>query len=288
MREFLTSNSDADAIRLLTASSSRFVIALEGEDDRRLVNGLINSTILLYVGSTGKTGLLTAAQHAERTGVTHVTFVIDRDYDDFSKNGHTYPKNVVCSHNHDCFIDVILENFDILIRVIEVKLSRSHSTSSKDAMDTQGLARELLTTAIQMAKHKAAVRLLAARLSIGFNFNKFSFFSRPTADITSTSIYNSLATSYEGKTPLPTEASDLLFEATNTIERLDFSLIGDHDFIEAIRALLKESYGVSISEPSFRDNIFCALTRSHLSRAFWCQSLASRTRAFDIELFTTQ
>ena len=96
MREFLTSNSDADAIRLLTASSSRFVIALEGEDDRRLVNGLINSTILLYVGSTGKTGLLTAAQHAERTGVTHVTFVIDRDYDDFSKNGHTYPKNVVC------------------------------------------------------------------------------------------------------------------------------------------------------------------------------------------------
>lgn len=288
MKEFLTSNSDADAIRLLTASSSRFVIALEGEDDRKLVNGLINSSILLYVASTGKAGLLTAAQHAERTGVSHVTFVVDRDYDDFSKNRPTYSQNVVSSHNHDCFIDVLQENFDMLIRVIEVKLFNSRPISSEHAMNSQGVARQLLTTAIQMAKHKAAVRLVATQLSIGFNFNRFSFFSRPSAEITPTSIYNSLSTSYEGNMPLPTESSALLSEATDTIEQLDFSLIGDHDFIEAIRALLKERYEISISEHSFREYIFCALTSSRLSRAFWCKSLAMRTRAFDIELFTTQ
>lgn len=285
MREFLTPASDADAMRLLTTTSPNLVIALEGEDDEKLLHGNINSEITLFVSSAGKPGLLKAAFDAQTEGIKHAIFVADRDFDDFSEPPLSYPHNVVLTHHHDCFVDIVFESLETLVRVVENTLTNSKKAMHTPSSNTFSLASDIVAQAIGLAKHKAVVRAVATRLSIGLDFKSYSFFSQPTTEITSEIIYNKLSSDYRGNTPLPPNASDLLNTTRTEIDNLDYSPVGDHDLIQAIRAILKERFKITLSEDSFRALIVLTFTISHLSKAHWCTNIAIWAKQFDIDLF---
>lgn len=285
MREFLTPDSDVDAMRLLTTTSPNLVIVLEGEDDEKLLHDNINSEINLYVSSAGKSGLLKAAFDAQTEGIDNAIFVADRDFDDFSETTLSYPHNVVLSHHHDCFVDIVFESLETLVRVVEYKLNSSKDAMIDPSTNTFSLANEIVAQAIGLAKHKAVVRAVATRLSIGLDFKSYSFFGQPTTEITSETIYNTLSSHYRGNTPLPPNASDLLNTTRTEIDNLDYSPVGDHDLIQAIRAILIERFNIGLSEDRFRALIVLTFTISHLSKAHWCTSIAMWTKQFDIDLF---
>jgi len=288
MREFLTPASDVDAMRLLTTTSPNLVIALEGEDDEQLLHDNINSEITLYVSSAGKLGLLKAAFDAQTEGIKHAIFVADRDFDDFSETALSYPNNVVLTHHHDCFVDIVFESLETLVRVVEHKLKNSKNAMHDPSTNTFSLASDIVAQAIGLAKHKAVVRAVATRLSIGLDFKSYSFFGKPTTEITSETIYNTLSSDYRGNTPLPPNASDLLNITRTEINNLDYSPVGDHDLIQAIRAILIERFNIGLSEDRFRALIVLTFTISHLSKAHWCTTIAMWTKQFNIDLFTEQ
>lgn len=205
MREFLTPDSDVDTIRLLTSTSPNLVVGLEGEDDWKLLHGWVSSKITLYVSSAGKEGLLKAAHAAHSMDSSHAIFVVDRDFDDFLETAPLYPHNVISTHHHDCFVDIVFESLDTLVRAVEHQLKSSGSVMSDHSFDTFSCASDIVASAIRLAKHKAVVRAVAARLSIGLNFRSYSFFSQPTREVTSETIYEVLSRRYSGRNPfLPT------------------------------------------------------------------------------------
>ena len=288
MREFLTPASDVDAMRLLTTTSPNLVIALEGEDDEKLLHGKINPEITLYISSAGKLGLLKAAFDAQTEGIKHAIFVADRDFDDFSETALSYPHNVVLTHHHDCFVDIVFESLETLVRVVEHKLINSKNSMDNPSTNTFSLASDIVAQAIGLAKHKAVVRAVATRLSIGLDFKSYSFFGKPTTEITSETIYNTLSSHYTGNTPLPPNASYLLNTTRTEIDNLNYSPVGDHDLIQAIRAILIERFKIGFSEDRFRALIVLTFTISHLSKAHWCTAIAMWTKQFDIDLFAEQ
>ena len=125
-------------------------------------------------------------------------------------------------------------------------------------------------------------------MSIGLDFKSYSFFGKPTTEITSETIYNTLSSDYRGNTPLPPNASDLLNITRTEIDNLDYSPVGDHDLIQAIRAILIERFNIGLSEDRFRALIVLTFTISHLSKAHWCTTIAMWTKQFNIDLFTEQ
>ena len=288
MREFLTPDSDVDTIRLLTSSSPNLVVGLEGEDDWKLLHGWVSSKITFYVSSSGKEGLLKAAYDAHVMDNSHAIFVVDRDFDDFLETTPFHPHNVVSTHHHDCFVDIVFENLDSLVRVVESKLKSSSSVMSDRSFETFSRASDIVASAIRLAKHKAVVRAVAARQSIGLDFKNYSFFSQPTSEVTSETIYEALSRRYRGRKSLPSNTSELIGIATTELDGLDYSPVGDHDLIEAVRAILKEEFNICLSEDAFRNLIILTFTISHFLKAHWCAQIAGWTKQFDIDLFVEQ
>ncbi len=288
MREFLTPDSDVDTLRFLTSSSSNLVVGLEGEDDWKLLHGWVSSKITFYLSSAGKEGLLKAAHDAHTMDSLHAIFVVDRDFDDFLESAPLHPHNVISTHHHDCFVDIVFESPETLVRAVESKLKSSSSAMSDHSLDTFSRASDIVASAIRLAKHKAVVRAVAARRSIGLDFKTYSFFKQPTSEVTSEAIYEALSSRYQGRKTLPSNTSELISLATTELDSLDYSPVGDHDLIEAVRAILKEQFKICLSEEAFRNLIILTFTVSHFSKAHWCAHIASWAKQFDVDLFVEQ
>lgn len=285
MKDLITPSSEADSIQMLTAEPGRLVLMLEGPNDRKLLSTFTDSSVYLFVGSGGKEGVLKTAQQIYSRGISRAAFVVDRDYDDFSDNIITYPPNAIVSEHHDCFIDIAESNFDSLARVTTLMLSNSNHVTLAPHDDPYALGQEVVDSAVRLAFHKAIVRIVAAQLSIDFNFAKFSFFSYSHDEVTAALIYNDLARCYRGAKVLPEDPLTLLQQTVEEVKTLPFIPIGDHDLIEAIRSILKQDYSICHNETHFRDAFILTLQSASLLKARWCNDLITWSKQFDVELF---
>ena len=271
---------------MLVGNSEELAIMLEGPDDLCLLSNVVDSGIHLLVSSSGKRGVLRAAEMAIVHGLSRALFIVDRDYDDFLPESPTYPSNVVVSTHHDCFVDVLVENMDSLAHVIATKLSSYARRSGSTVGDTRGVANLVINLAISLARCKAIVRIVAARMAIGFNFTKFSYYKYSSNVITSELIYADLAARYVGVVDLPSDPSILLAGVALELDNCSYVPFGDHDFLEALCRVLNE-HGVCMQPDTFREAVFMALKARDLLKARWCDDVAQRSAALGVSLFSS-
>lgn len=286
MRDLLSERSDLDLLQMLVGNSQELAIMLEGPDDLCLLSNVVNSHIHLLVSSSGKRGVLRAAESAIVHGISRALFVVDRDYDDFLPESPTYPSNVVVSTHHDCFVDVLVENMDSLTHVIATKLSSYARRSGSTVGDARGVANVVINLAISLARCKAVVRIVAARMAIGFNFTKFSYYKYSPNVITSDLIYADLADRYVGMVDLPSDPSIILAGVTLELDNCSYVPFGDHDFLEALCRVLNE-HGVCMQPDTFREAVFMTLKARDLLKARWCDDVAQRSAALGVSFFSS-
>lgn len=286
MRDLLSERSDLDLLQMLVGNSQELAIMLEGPDDLCLLSNVVNSHIHLLVSSSGKRGVLRAAESAIVHGISRALFVVDRDYDDFLPESPTYPSNVVVSTHHDCFVDVLVENMDSLTHVIATKLSSYARRSGSTVGDARGVANVVINLAISLARCKAVVRIVAARMAIGFNFTKFSYYKYSPNVITSDLIYADLADRYVGMVDLPSDPSIILAGVALELDNCSYVPFGDHDFLEALCRVLNE-HGVCMQPDTFREAVFMTLKARDLLKARWCDDVAQRSAALGVSFFSS-
>ena len=271
---------------MLVGNSQELAIVLEGPDDLYLLKNVVDSDIHLLVSSSGKRGVLQAAELAIAHGLTRALFVVDRDYDDFLPETPTYPSNVIVSTHHDCFVDVLVDNMDSLRHVIATKLSSYVRRSGSPVGDTRRAAEVVINSAISLARCKAVVRIVAARMAIGFNFTKFSYYKFSPNDITSDLIYAELAAQYVGVVDLPSDPSIILAGVALELDNCSYVPFGDHDFLEALCRVLNE-HCVYMQPDAFREAVFMALKARDLLKVRWCDDVAQRSAALGVSLFSS-
>ncbi len=286
MKDLLSERSDVDVIRMLVGKSKRLAIMVEGPDDLFLLNNVVDSEIHLVASSSGKNGVLRAAELAYDQGLSRALFIVDRDYDDFLIKVPTYPLNVIVSAHHDCFVDVLVKNMDSLSHVVVTKLSGRARRSGLGGVDVHGVAKSIIDSAISLARCKTVVRIVAARNAIGFDFKRFSFYKFSPNEITSDLIYGELASSYAGTVALPSTPSLILADVALELDGCSYAPFGDHDFLEALCRMLKE-HGVCMKPDAFREAVFMSLKACDLLKVQWCDDASRRAAALGVSLFST-
>lgn len=254
-------------------------LMVEGPDDVLVIEGHKRETLRVLVGSGGKQEVVRAARAAESTGVRDVTFLVDRDFDDYLPSGERLPSTLLSSDTHDLFTDLIEADPSTLVHVIRVQAS---SWSRQPGKMTQAVdAESAIIIAKRLAVQLAAIRVASARLGLGASFKGVGFQGAP---IETSAIKYLVCRVAERNASMSFSVEALESTAEGVLQEFagaEGGLYGDHDFFSALNYAIGvqgPKVGASSLQRAFISAVRCeamASTGWHRQIEFRCQQLGS-------------
>lgn len=130
MRELLDGVDLANTIRLLIASGTSRILAVEGESDYDVLFESFTGTRLELMPGFGKESLLEAAALLLSDMSDSVRFLVDADFDRLLNTGVLNPANVVASDYYDIFIDAVKAAPELLARIARLNCASRASAET--------------------------------------------------------------------------------------------------------------------------------------------------------------
>lgn len=273
MRESLNSNTLFNTIAMVRQDANAVVLVVEGDDDLYVLKQHRSDQMYVLLGVGGRSGVLAAAELADQRSLNGVRFLIDADYDRFFMTSISYPNNIVLSHHHDLFMDMIAVDFAIIDRVID-----THSRSLPRRNGSTINAAEVRDQAFSLAAKIAPARIVNERKDLGFNLKEFPFGKLPLEPT-----FSDIATLIVKRTNTQLTIGEVALEIEGEAENLtveDRYLVGDHDFFAALARILN-MLGVKGTSPDHLANSFIsALTCQILGEADWYATISTWSESY--------
>lgn len=273
MRESLNSNTLFNTIAMVRQDANAIVLVVEGDDDQFVLKRHSSDQMYVLLGVGGRPGVLAAAEIAERRRLNGVRFLVDADYSSLFESKAVFPKNVILSHHHDLFMDMVHLGSAIVDRVVDTH-ARSLTRRNQAAPD----AAVVRAQATALAAKVALARIANERKGLGLNLQRFPFGKLPL-EPTSADIARLIWG--RSKTSLSIEdlVSEIEAESAN-IKVEDRYVVGDHDFFSALARVL-EKCGVSgPSSEQLTSSFISALTCEILMSADWYSAISSWSESY--------
>lgn len=286
MRSYENHNTFHNFIAMLSAhSSDSLIVVMEGDDDPFLLKNWVSGSVIVRAGQGGKGQILRVAERFVAEGNDRVRFVVDRDYDDFAVPSVVYPSNVVVSHHHDCFVDVLSVNQYLLAQIVDYRLDSRRRSDNKYADLARGASvASLVDRAFELASMLAACRIVDLRGALNLNFKAFKFVGHDNEMLNASYIMRVLHVGFGGSDVVLNDRCDKVERIASELGLLDFPLVGDHDLFAAVNYVLGE-YGQSVPDKLIRTSIISSISILVLRELIWCNVLEDWANSHGISFF---
>lgn len=268
MKGDLNENTFFNTVAMARQGSKELILVVEGDDDHLVVDDHANRRDLTVIrGVGGRGAVLAAAERAEVAQIKGVRFLIDIDYERFSRPAFKFPANVFTSTHHDAMIDIVLVGPNVLRRVIDVQ-ARSARRRGAD-FDTDQAQRD----AFVLAAAIAPLRIVNDRSGYGLRLDDFPFGSVSSLSPSSEEIA-ALALSRSRPT-VDEETLTAEIEAEKSkLDMSDVRLVGDHDYFKALARVLALS-GATVGAVALWAGFLGAIACDMLASTDWFEKIQS-------------
>lgn len=269
MKEALTANVFFNTIALARQNVRSLILVVEGDEDNFLMKAHVNAVdVLLIAGVGGRTNVLRAAALAEANGLGGLKFLVDADYSSFIEPDADYPGNVLLSKHHDAIIDVLVPNSRLVERAIEVH------TRSVARKGVQVNTEEIRRDAYLLAASVAPLRIANDRNGYGLRLADFPFGELSTLRPSETDLADLVVKRSGFKWSRVGIESDMRAELTLLDGVKIEHLVGDHDLIRALAAVLRARGVSALSPDALWTGILLAMQCAHLAAANWYSAIS--------------
>lgn len=276
---------EAEYSTLLLLSQSGPVLMVEGDDDILIFEHLTTPKVKIIASSGGKSRVLDVAKIAETEGLDRARFLIDSDYDSYKQEMVTYPSNVTSSEHHDCFIDLIAQDFSPLQTTIHSKLVRANKQSHGSSTTNDDFPTiQVLANAIRIASALAAVRIVSTHFSLKLNLQRYNIFNLHPDTITAHHAYEQLRRDYTFPAEIENQHLQMIQDTLESFKSSTFPRVGDHDLLRAVSRILKLDK-IQTKEEELRYVTLCQISSTALRNTRWCQDLTNWCHELGFELY---
>lgn len=271
MQEYLNENTLFATVAMTLSEISGLALVVEGAHDHLTLDEHCSSDLHLIAGVGGKMNILRAAALASERSLGRARFLVDRDFDSFENESILYGENVHVSDSHDLFTDAILNDTNLVPKIVKVHTNaldgRLTCTAKNPAM-----VETLIRKAKSLASDLASVHVVDKRRGLSLDFKRFSFWGLDEDE------FNEIAI---GKIVLERskysegDVDEILqdFQATRSeIEMLPRPCFGDHDFLNALSRVLK-LHNVSIKSVNLHKGLILAITCRSFNSTSWFREI---------------
>ena len=296
MFELVDSNEDSfvSLLMMMESYDGSIVLVVEGKDDKPILHHHIFPEKVRILSSNGKHNALAAAKYASNENMLGVFFLIDLDYDDTVALEKNYPL-VIFSKSHDLFMDLLIENIEVMCKIIEVPLSSSLSNSEVVKQNLKENAIKILREAVDLSGRLASIRIASEKDGLHLRLEKFPFgklsSSTPSCKEIAELVKN------RSNTNMEVEDIELLIDSSildqGNISDLSevkniLNKVSDHDFLSSAHKVMVHhhstmaKFGINYVRNAFLTSISC----EGLKKAAWFYELQRRLSALGVELFS--
>ena len=282
MLESLNENTLFAEILMLRKVDS-LVLVVEGPDDKLALKRHVSKELILVAGIGGKPNVLKTAQLAYQEELSYVRFLLDRDYDEYGAENTVSIGNIIYSTTHDMFTDIAASNPSLLLDVIDIKMDsvRRNGGSSIPTND------DILSSALTLAAHLAAVRIVDAQRKLCLSFRKFRFGELHPKEFDVRTIAQKVFKRSEFSLDLDSEVVSAIMNDVESmrieIEDYEYPPIGDHDLFDALARILK-LYRVNERDSQLREAFILSITSKSLMATEWFRKLNDWGKGFGISV----
>src|SRR5699024_2336456 len=233
MQEYLNGDTLYATVAMTLSEISGLALVVEGAHDHLTLDDHCSSELQLIEGVGGKMNVLRAAVLANERSLRRARFLVDRDFDSFGSGGAVYGENVHVSDTHDLFTDAILNDTNLLPRIIKVhtsSLDRRPTSTTKDPELVETLSQK----AQSLASDLAAVRVVDKRRGLSLDFKRFSFGSLDENEFNEIDIGRIVLERSQYSGGVVDGILQDIQETRREISMLPRPCYGDHDYLNAL------------------------------------------------------
>lgn len=267
MKEAINPNTLFNTIAMARQGTSALILVAEGDDDSFLLSWHRNPDDLILIEGGGREVALGAADLVHNRTLGGVRFLIDSDYDRFTKSQATYPPNVIASTFHDVMMDVLLAD----LRTIDIVVAtQCRSTARSGTKIDPELVRK---QAFELASNVARVRIIDGRDDLTLRLSPFPFGVLSAVPPNLAEVCE-LAVIRSETHHTPETLADEVKSDASCQELVPEDAVGDHDFFRALSRILKH-HGVLIKDTTLFTAFLAAIGCSQISLTGWHQQISS-------------
>ncbi len=242
------------------------ILVVEGDDDYFVLEKHKSDDLYLITGGGGRPMVLAAAALAQRHSLPAVKFLADADFDRFVNPAHAHPENVVLSHHHDFFMDLIFAQPHIIDWVIQ-----THYRSALRRNGNTAQPPELRKMAVLLAARLAALRIVNERKGLGLNLKEFPFGKFRSLEPTVDAIARIAIERSDTALSVDELVLEIEEESAHKSAEINF-LVGDHDFFRALARVL-DQYKIKVSDTTLCSSFISALNCGLIMTAKWYETI---------------
>lgn len=239
-----------------TSSDATPIIFPEGEGDEALIEKAFGGQVDIRLVSGGKPECLQLAKWLKEDGLRRARVIVDRDFDSVTGVENYCNPLLIVTENHDVLMDILAS----APRVVSAAIKGANKSRYQGLQpgDKESQVSLIHRQALDAAFNLSSVRIWAARNGIGLKFDTFSFANYfQEGEITINAAVKGVLRK-SGDVPgvvLDPEAGTLQVESNShdvssgalevwrELQGQRLSLVGDHDFIQALAYLLDDNWG---------------------------------------------
>lgn len=286
MREYENEHTFHNAIALaVKGDKDSLFVVMEGEDDSFLLKQWVGDSIRIMPGRGGKGNVIRVAEKFAERGQNRVKFVIDRDYDAFSSRMVEYPSNVICSSNHDCFVDVVAAHAHLLPLVVDYHLDSARRSGGKRAADLVNVSvDDIVGKGFELASMLAACRIVDFRYSLGLKFKCFKYVGEPYDRFSASYIMQRIIELNKRSELNVDKYCEKVERVLCEVRDYSFPPVGDHDLFSALNYVVS-LYSRAPSEKVLRLSVLSSLSVERLRKIWWCKLLEDWCSSYEVAFF---
>lgn len=304
MFDFIDKDIIKSVIMLLQSGFDGLALVVEGKGDLAILEHHVQRDSVTILSSFGKDNALSGAKYVVQNNISQVLFLIDLDYDIVQRE--KFP-SVIFSQNHDLFMDLMIENIELMFKVIGQILVDDRHNYTKESEEGQTIfddrinkaknnGKEVVDTfkyALDISGRLAAVRIASQRHKLQLNLSKFPFGNLKSESPSSREIAEIILRRSNGATDVDEIAKlvpssvfrDIYDETSLCYFKKVLASVCDHDFIKSLCFVISRKKK-GIREDYVRNMFLSNLLCGDLNKVDWFNDLSQRSNRMGFQAFS--